>query len=64
VGANLCCDRIAWNFLGSRRPANAEFCGGLQAAITRRWIFRSNPAIHFRRCSEAAIGVRMINFSA
>jgi hypothetical protein len=35
-----------------------------QSAMTRRWIFCSIPAIHFRRCSEAAIGLRVINFSA
>jgi hypothetical protein len=35
-----------------------------QSAISRRWIFCSKPAAHFRRCSEPAIGLRVINFSA
>jgi hypothetical protein len=35
-----------------------------QPAISRHWIFWPTPAVHFRRFSEAVIGLRVINFSA
>jgi hypothetical protein len=38
--------------------------GRQKPAISRHWIFCSKPAIHFRRCSESAIGLMVINFSA
>jgi hypothetical protein len=39
-----------------------EFAGWPLTAITCRWIFCSIAAIHFPQRSEAAIGLRVINF--
>jgi hypothetical protein len=42
----------------------SALAGRQRTARTYRWVFCSNAAIHFALRSEAAFGLRLIDFSA